>query len=177
MAARNRWWHTGASVLLFSFTLAYGQQGVKEDSQTSTKKSASGVEISILEVKKSDDYFEAPDILQFRMGACPPGSALGDVKIEADRGADVILVLYGLRFPASYGSSDLPVPVLMDDAGKTHATVNMFKPPDELVPRLKQTGEQLKCEVPFQLPAGIKIIKLAFGDLSFDVKVKDPQPQ
>jgi len=124
----------------------------------------------MLEAKPAEDIDPVNRVPTFRMGSCPPGAAMPGIKLEGNHGKDVIIVQFGLKFPPDYPRADFPVPVLIDASGKKYSSNNVMEPSKDLVPRLKTTGEQLKCEIPFELPAGTRITKLQYDDVVFDLK-------
>ena len=153
------------------------QEEPPDKSAPASKKTAAGLEVTVLEAKPAEDFDAVNRVPTFRMGSCPPGAAMPGFKIEGNHGKEVIIVQLGLKFPRDYGQTDFPVPVLLDASGKQYSSNNMMEPSKELVPRIKTTGEQLKCEIPFELPAGTQITKLQYDNLVFDVKLKSLPPK
>ena len=159
-------------VCLLWFAAIVAQEKSPDKTTPDSKKTASGVEVTILEAKPAEEFDAVNRVPMFRMGSCPPGAAMPGIKIGGNRGKDVIIVQLGLKFPPDYPQSDFPIPVLLDASGKKYPSNNVMAPSKELVPRIKTTGEQLKCEVPFEVPAGTEMTKLQYDTLVFDLKLK-----
>lgn len=159
-----------ACLLLFATIVA--QEKSPDKTTPDSKKTASGLEVTILEAKPTEEFDAVNRVPTFRMGSCPPGAAMPGFKIEGNHAKDVIIVQLGLKFPPDYPRNDFPLPVLLDASGKKYSSNNVMAPAKELVPRIKTTGEQLKCEIPFEVPAGTAMTKLQYDNLVFDLKLK-----
>ena len=158
-------------VCLILFATIVDQEIPADKSTPPSKKTSGGLEVTILEAKPADDFDAVNRVPMFRMGSCPPGAVMPGFKIEGNHGKDVIIVQLRLKFPSDYPQSDFPLPVLFDANGKKYSSNNLMEPPKELLARIKTTGEQLKCEIPFELPAGTQITKLQYDNVVFDLKV------
>jgi len=161
-------------ILLALVAAVAAQENPADKTAPLTKKSAAGVEVTLLEVKPAKDFDAVNRVPTFRMGSCPPGAAMPGFTIQSEPGRKVIIVQIALKFPGDYSRADFPIPVMVDANGKKYSSGNMMAPSKELVPRIKSTGEQLKCEIPFELPAGTDIIKLQYVDVFFDLKPGPP---
>jgi len=150
--------------------LTFAQEKNPDLAKTLVKKTTAGVEVTLFQAAASTDIDPVNRVPQFRMGACPPGAVLGDMRIQGDRNTDVIVVLIGLRFGASYHGPDFVTPFLIDAAGKEYSSRNMFDAPKGMATALQKTGEQIKCEVPFEIPKGIQPTKLKYDDAIFELK-------
>jgi hypothetical protein len=167
----------GVCVLLtviIALTLAYAQEASQEKSKPSVKKTAKGIEVTLLEARKVDEYEPGSHVPMFRMGSCPPGTILPDLKELANPGQDVVVILLALKFSPEYEGPDFSNPVLLDASGEKYVSRSMFQTPEGLVKELKKTGEQVRCEIPFAIPEGTVIKKVQFDDAVFEVEIKNP---
>jgi hypothetical protein len=158
--------------LILSLTLAYAQEPSQEKSKPPVKKTAKGLEVTLLEARKVEEYDPDNHVPLFRMGSCPPGTILPGMKELANRGQDVVVILLGLKFSPEYEGPDFSMPVLLDAAGEKYVSRSMFQPPEGLAKELKKTGEQVRCEIPFAIPQGTRIKKVQYDDALFEVEIK-----
>jgi hypothetical protein len=159
--------------LILSLTPAYTQEPAQEKSKPPVKKTAKGIEVTLLEARKVEEYDPYNHVPLFRMGSCPPGTILPGMKELANRGQDVVVILLGLKFSPEYEGPDFSMPILLDAAGEKYVSKSMFQPPEGLAKALKKTGEQVRCETPFAIPQGTVIKKVQYDDAVFEVDIKN----
>lgn len=159
-----------ASIALCALTLAQEPKTEKP----LVKKTTAGVEVTLFQAALTTDIDTVNRVPQFRMGACPPGAVMGDMKIQGDTDKDVVIVLLGLRFAAGYQGPDFVMPVLIDSAGKEYVSRNMFEAPKGMGASLQKTGEQIKCEIPFEVPKGTQATKIKYDDTVFEIRDLHP---
>jgi hypothetical protein len=165
------------SMCLTLFATIVAQDRSAEKTTPPSKKTSGGLEVRVLAAKAVEDFDPINRVRLFRMGSCPPGVAMPGIKIEGGRGRDVIIVQLGLNIPPDYRQSDFPMPLLLDAGGKTYSSNNMMEPSKKLLAQIQTTGEQLKCEIPFELPAATQITKLKYDNVIFDLKLGSPSQQ
>ena len=156
--------------LLCFINLAFAQESGGDKLKTETKKTGKGVEVTLFDIRVIKELDPDNRVPLFRMGSCPPGVVLPGMKLQGSRGQDAIAILIGLKFPEGYEGPDFSMPVLVDAADKKYVSKNMFQPPSGMAQKLQKTGDQIKCEIPVEVPKGTSLNKLQYDDAVFDIK-------
>lgn len=162
---------------LWSATLssATAQDPRDDKSKPITKKTNAGVEVTLIETRIVQELDPDNHVALYRMGSCPPGVILPGMKLYANHGQDVIVVLLALKFPTGYKGPDFSMPVLLDAADKKYTSRNMFQAPTGMAEQLQKTGEQIRCEIPVEIPKGTHLTRMQYDDAVFDIKDRFPQ--
>ncbi|MFS8084686.1 MAG: hypothetical protein ACMG6H_03585 [Acidobacteriota bacterium] len=168
------WLALGVLAPLF-LTSATAQETSVDKSKPVTEKTSRGVEVTLVETRIIQEYDPDNHVALYRMGSCPPGIILPGIKLQANRGQDVIVVLIDLKFPTGYKGLDFSMPQLSDTTDKKYLSRNMFQAPTGMAEELQKTGEQIRCEIPFEIPKGTQLTKMQYDDVLFDVKDRFPQ--
>ena len=141
------------------------------DDKPNRKQTASGFEVTLLEIKRATERDPLNNVLVYRYGSCPPGAALEGIKALAGNGKDVLVAQVEIRVLNSYREASVALPILLDIDGKKFTSSNTMLSASlsEVLRRIKGKAEQLRCEFPFEIPKGTRLTKLQFDEIAFDL--------
>ena len=164
----------GCALLACGLVLTRGQDVPRDKKEVVSKKTQTGFEVFFIDAKVSRDRDSVNDVALYRVGSCPPGAVMGDMKVMANHGSDVMIITLGIKVLPIYAGTDLSLPVLFDADGKKYTAGRNTMLAGNLttfLQNLKGKDEQLRCEFPFEMPKGTRINKLLFESITFDIKV------
>ncbi len=164
---------TKTCAVAFVFALfLFGDSHQDRGDKSLTKKTDSGLEVTLIKVDLVHERDEMNNVPIYRMGSCPPGAAGNGMKVLANAGTQVYVVRIGIKVLPDYKGGGVMLPTITDTEDKTYSSKNTMLPaslPGELS-KLKATNQQLECEFPFEVRFGKLLKELKYDAITFEIK-------